>query len=140
MIKEEFHEHLSLEMLKDVHINNTQEIKFLKKQRFEDKIINLLSITPSTVTVIIIIIFLVTINLKRRRNKLIIHNQHPVKEVSQVDPNKSKEQDEVNPNYSTVKEILSNSHPNPKYSTIKEILSNNHPIALQRTTYKSSFS
>jgi len=49
IVRGKTHEHLSLELLKYIHINNTREIKLLKDDRLIDKLISFVGVTPSYV-------------------------------------------------------------------------------------------
>jgi len=72
-IKNELQQKLSLELLQEIHINNTKEIDLLKERTISDQLLSIISIGPTTI-VILILIIVIFINTKQR-NKIIFSNQ-----------------------------------------------------------------
>lgn len=64
-IQGDFREHLSLEFLKEVHINNTKEIELLQAEKSFNEAI---SYGSSTTVIIVVIIIIINTILKKRRS------------------------------------------------------------------------
>lgn len=84
-IREEIQEHLSLELLKEIHINNTNEIKLLKEESFKGQIITNLICFGPIIGIAIVVTLIFCIVRTTTRSKIIINNKQSDKEIIEED-------------------------------------------------------
>lgn len=70
-VRKEFQEHLSLELLKEIHINNTEQLELLKEDKLLDRFVSYSSVTLISIIAVIIVVVLCA----KKRNKIIINTE-----------------------------------------------------------------
>ncbi|XP_055388214.1 uncharacterized protein LOC129616608 [Condylostylus longicornis] len=80
-IIKQFQEHLSLEYLKTIHINNTRQIDLLKQRNFSGPTLTLISFGPATIVITFIIIVFI-IKISRKTGTIVIKNNPEISRPS----------------------------------------------------------